>query len=291
MACRCRGAGAGVRGRGQERRFQPWRGGSGGDGYGGEVRAALTPRCGSARRLLPVTAGFCLGGTAVRTGLAFFFLLFFFYVPESLQAQGPVGAAPSRSRHFGGKTDNTMFCVRSSLRAGEGYFGTLWGEEVALFTCVNCAVTWLSASQAAAGRRRGPGSAASAPPLPAPHVSPLFASCSRFVREQPEGRSRNSPRGSRFLPPLFPFLFGGAVPRCRRLERSGAELRSSWDSSSAPNRLLCVSGSRLASGVASPLPRQLSVARSGVGRRGGKGGGRRNLGICLVRSQQPGPAL
>lgn len=45
------------------------------------------------------------------------------------------------------------------------------------------------------------------------------------------------------------------------------------------------------SSPSSPLPRQLSAACSEVGGRGREGGGGRNLGNYLIRSQQPGPAL
>lgn len=79
-----------------------------------------------------------------------------------------------------------------------------------------------------------------------------------------------------------------------------AELRSAVDvvplrPQTSGRLLLCVCRSALSTVVVLlpplPPPRQLSAGRSEVGGREREGGEGRNLGIYLIRSQQPGPAL
>lgn len=176
--------------------------------------------------LLPVTAGFCLGGDAVRTGLAlvFFYYYFSFIFPNPYRLGGPWGL------HLAGRgilvAKQTTLCFVSGESCGPRKGVCSWGEEVALFTCVSCAVTWRSAPQAAVARRRG-GTGCLCPLRCPKRTFRLCLRCAPFLSgSSVKGRRRNSPRGSRLLPPLFSLLFRGAVPRCRRLERSGAQLCS-----------------------------------------------------------------
>lgn len=93
------------------------------------------------------------------------------------------------------------------------------------------------------------------------------------------------------------YLFGGGV---LGLRLPVAELRSAVDvvplrPQTSGRLLLCVCRSALSTVVVLlpplPPPRQLSAGRSEVGGREREGGEGRNLGIYLIRSQQPGPAL
>lgn len=88
------------------------------------------------------------------------------------------------------------------------------------------------------------------------------------------------------------YLFGGDVLGTRL---PVAELRPMWFLFGPKPRaaFFCASAGLVspASSPSSPLPRQFSATRSEVGGRGREGGGGRNLGIYLIRSQQPGPDL